>query len=87
MPAKLVPYVVMMPKGWMPAMCPDCHIQYSGAIGICGEVNCPLANAKKAVEVKPGQVQLFPCLGATSVYLDPEGIPVTLYAVEMEGKK
>ena len=79
---KQTSWVVMMPKGWKPGTC-----VCDKCFGNCVRTDkCPMDNAKRAVEVKPGQVQLFPCLGATSVYLDPEGIPVTLYAVEMEGK-
>ena len=78
MPAKQT-WIVEMPEGWVPAMCPDCHIQYSGATGICGESKCPLTSAKKAVEcqidVSPKGVKSYICVLS-------DGIKI--YAVEVE---
>ena len=80
MPAKQT-WIVEMPEGWVPAMCPDCHIQYSGATGICGESKCPLTNAKKAVY--SGYAD---SLGAHMI-ATPKGKAITLWATELEEKK
>ena len=45
-------FIIDMPASWKPAMCPDCHIQYSGVNGICGLAVCPLANAKEVTAVE-----------------------------------
>ena len=70
--------IIEIPDGWVAAMCPDCHIDYSENNGICGAAVCPLANAKKAVEVK----QTFSRKAGVGWRMEPkiEG-PYTLYAV------
>lgn len=79
-------WIVEMPEKWLgPGHCFFCRLEHMGPKN-CAEIKCPIANAKKAVEVKPGGITLFPCPGATSVYLDPEGVPVTLYATEENTK-
>ena len=71
--------IVEMPDDWMPAMCPDCHIQYSGSTGICGGSICPLAKSIKAMEVKSG---FDVCWGENVAYYFHSRKPITLYAVE-----
>ena len=54
----------------------------------CGLEECPLANAKKAVEVQPGKIISLTTKDADPGKLDlvhkVNGKPVTLYAVEAE---
>ena len=64
-------WIVEMPETWSPGKCDKCPMT---ECGLPDDVACPLAdNAKKAVEVK-------------SVYLDQEGVPVTLYATKENTK-
>lgn len=90
MPAKLVPYVVFMPEGWTINECwngANCHKCHRHA-DTTSRTYCPLANAKKAVEINAktdmlikGRLTLLD--DECSVSMD--GKPVTLYAVE-DGK-
>ena len=74
------PWIVIMPEGWDNSWCE------SGECNRCYAVNnrrCPLANAKKAVEVGPHhEINYRPGIGWRN-----EGKTVTLYAVEQEDKK
>jgi hypothetical protein len=73
--------LIEMPDDWDPDMCPDCHIDYSGCVGICGGKPCPLARAKEATAVKSGDID--------RVLPDDilaHGKPVKLYAVR-EGNR
>ena len=80
MPAKLVPYVVMMPEKWLgPGHCFFCRLEYKGPKN-CAEIKCPLANAKKAVY--SGYVD---SLGAHTIST-PKGKALSLYAVEENTK-
>ena len=85
MPAKLVPYVVFMPKEWggerpcePDVNCDSCRA-FSKIINNGGE--CPLASAKKAVECGYAD-----SLGAHMI-ATPKGKAVTLWATELEENK
>ena len=86
MPAKLVPWVVMMPEGWKPEKCDFC-CQF-GAEYCKG---CELSTAKKAVEVQPWTIISLTTKDKEPGKLDlvhkVNSKPVTLYAVEMEEEK
>ena len=94
MPAKLVPYVVMMPEGWEPKWCWESYRHVNHTCSKCLEVYtgtdnpCPLANAKKAVDVQPGTIISLTTKDAGPGKLDlvhkVNGKPVTIYAVEVE---
>ena len=78
-------FIIDMPASWKPAMCPDCHIQYSGVNGICGLAVCPLANAKEAVEVDPEiqSVEIgLPVPEAPFKVMMVDNEQVTLYAIK-----
>lgn len=87
MPAKLVPYVVMMPEGWEPKWCWESYRHVNHTCSKCLEVYtgtdnpCPLANAKKAVECGYAD-----SLGAHMI-ATPKGKALSLYSVEMEDIK
>ena len=81
MPAKLVPWVVMMPEGFSPQDCYTCTIKCAPISGLhypCINPACPLATAKKAVEIKTFKTRE----GAAYT-----GRPVTLWATELEEEK
>ena len=63
-------YKITMPEGWVPAMCPDCHIEYSKCAGICGEMDCPLSHAVPVKEVEPLAV-LADRKGKSLLYVGP----------------
>ena len=73
-------YIVEMPEGWLPAMCPDCHIQYRDCNGICGEKVCPLAKAQEVVEINCQDPKVSIRLSDMDVQYD--GKPVKLYAAK-----
>ena len=84
------PWLVMMPEGWRVGDCYTCQFRCAS---ISGErypgINpaCPLANAKKAVEVKeqPTVWEKHHLEGNEWVHgAELNGRPVTLYAVGAE---
>ena len=85
MPAKIVPYVVMMPEGFDNSHCKSSGCNNNGC-EFSGNY-CPLANAKKAVEVSAEDSDLVKGLPVPEApykefLLNNE--PVTLYAVEVK---
>ena len=84
---KQTPWVVMMPEGWggeKPCAldCIECPC-FGEVVATGGE--CPLANAKKAVEATTDDMETYEdkATGEQTV----NGKPVTLYTVEMEAIK
>ena len=77
------PWIVIMPEGWEPRWCWESYRHANHTCSKCLEIYkgtgnfCPLANAKKAVEVKQ------PRYNGERVWSLPCS-PVTLYAVEDE---
>ena len=82
------PWIVMMPEGWEANdPCFDCPIKQCRDITYEPNSNCPLANAKKAVEVKeqPTVWEKHHLEGNEWAHgAELNGKPVTLYAVEAE---
>ena len=83
------PWIVIMPEEWEPRWCWESYRHANHTCSKCLEIykgtgnSCPLANAKKAVEVGPHhEINYRPGIGWRN-----EGKTVTLYAVEQEDKK
>ena len=79
-------YLIDMPEGWKPQVCGTCSMDYAChanySIKASCITRCPLANAKKAVEMFKGE---YGSNDSMEALMSLDGKPVTLYAVE-DGK-
>ena len=79
------PWIVMMPDNWNPEDCTTCgNYRHFCRERFRDDMECPYANAKKAVEASNEQIEIAGYMMSVTPGPIIDGKPVTLYAVEDE---